>query len=329
MDIVNSMRIFTKVAELNSFARAAESLDVAVPRISRALADLEQHLGTRLLQRTTRRMSMTEAGRIYLDRCRQILGELDETYLMLSANAVSTSGKIRIVAPALFAMRKLSPVLTAYQRAYPNIVVDLVLADRSVDLIEEEFDLGILAARRVSSQSLVSRHLTSTDFYTCAAPGYIEEHGAPAHPADMVHHPYIAFRTGHSNEEVIFLDSHGAEIAVHPKPALITNNIGMVRESALAGMGIATLSGYLIDDDIRSGRLTRLMPQYRLADREFRIVYSNRKFLSLKVKAFIDIAIEHFRQEKEMHQERAASDFRPDETLRGAVEDSEAPAANR
>jgi len=244
-------------------------------------------------------MSLTEAGRIYLDRCCQILGELDKTYLMLSANAVSTSGRIRVVAPALFAMRKLSPVLTAYQRAYPNIVVDLVLADRSVDLIEEEFDLGILAARHISSLSLVSRHLTSTDFYACAAPSYIEEHGEPSHPTDMVHHPYIAFRTEHSNEEVTFQDSAGNEIAVHPKAALITNNIGMVRESALAGMGIATLSAYLIDDDIRAGRLKRLMPQYRLADREFRIVYSNRKFLSLKVKAFIDIAIEHFRHANE------------------------------
>lgn len=299
MDIVNSMRIFTKVAELNSFARAAEALDIAVPRVSRALADLEDHLGIRLIQRTTRKMSLTEAGRIYLERCRQILGELDETYLMLSANAVSTSGRLRVVAPALFAIRKLSPVLAAYQRAYPNIAVELVLADRHVDLIEEEFDLGILAARRVTSQSFVSRHLTSTDFYTCAAPAYIKEHGAPSHPSDLALHPYIAFRTGHSTEEVTFQDSDGAQIAIHPKPALITNNIGMVRESVLAGMGIATLSAYLVDDDIRAGRLKRLLPEYRLADREFCIVYSNRKFLSLKVKSFIEIAIEHFRDANE------------------------------
>jgi len=309
VDIVNSMRMFTKVAELNSFVRASESLDIAVPRISRALAELEEHLGTRLLQRTTRKMSLTEAGRIYLDRCRQILGELDETYLMLSANSVSTTGKLRLVAPALFAIRKLSPVLAAYQRAYPDIVVDLVLADRSVDLIEEEFDLGILPARRVTGQSLVSRHLTSTDFYTCAAPAYIEKHGAPSHPADLAQHPYIAFRTEHSSEEVTFQDADGTEIAVHPKAALITNNVGMVREGVLAGMGIATLSAYLVDDDIRAGRLIRLMPQYRLADREFRIVYSNRKFLSLKVKAFIEIAVEHFRKADEP--QVAAEHFAP------------------
>jgi len=295
VDALNSMRVFVKVAELNSYARAAESLQMAVPTTSRIISELEDHLGIRLLQRTTRKMSLTESGRIYLERCRRILVEIEETYLMLSANAVSTTGRLRIVVPALFALRKLAPVLAAYQRAYPDVVVDLVLADRSVDLIEEEFDVGILAARRVNGMSLVSRHLTTTDFYICAAPSYIAEHGAPAHPSELVNHSYLAFRTEHNHEEVVFHAADGTPVAVHPKPGFVCNNIGMVRESALAGMGIATLSAYLVDDDIRMGRLQRIMPEYHLADREFRIVYSTRKFLSLKVKAFIDLTIEHFR----------------------------------
>jgi DNA-binding transcriptional LysR family regulator len=296
VDALNSMRVFVKVAEFNSFARASEALDMAVPRTSRIISELEDHLGTRLLQRTTRKMSLTEPGRIYLERCRQILGEIEETYLMISANAVSTSGRVRIVAPALFAQRKLAPVLAAYQRAYPNVTVDLVLADRTVDLIEEEFDLGILPERRVNGVSLVSRHLTNTDFYVCAAPSYIAEHGAPRHPLELAEHAYLAFRTEHSSEEVTFHGADGAPIVVHPKPGFMCNNIGMVRESALAGMGIATLSAYLVDDDIRTGRLQRIMPEFHLADREFRIVYSTRKFQSLKVKAFIDLAVEHFRE---------------------------------
>ena len=296
MDALNPMRVFVKVAEFNSFARAADALDMGVPRISRVISELEQHLGTRLLQRTTRKMSLTEAGRIYLDRCRQILADIDETYQMLSDSAVSTSGRLRMVAPALFAIRKLGPVLAAYQRNYPNVVLDLVLADRSVDLIDEEFDLGILAARRVTSQSLVSRHLTATDLYTCAAPGYLAEHGTPAHPSELANHRYLAFRTEHGSDELVFHAADGTPITVHPKHSFLTNNIGMVRESTLAGMGIATLSAYLIDDDIRAGRLQRVLPEYHLPDREFRIVYSSRKFLSLKVKAFIDLAVEHFRQ---------------------------------
>ncbi|WP_144161712.1 LysR family transcriptional regulator [Paraburkholderia sp. BCC1885] len=296
VDVLTAMKVFVKVAEANSYAHAAETLEMGVPRISRVITELEEHLGTRLLQRTTRKMSMTEAGRIYLDRCRQILGEVEETYSMLSTNAISTSGRLRIVAPALFAMRQLGPILSAYQREYPNVIVDLALVDRAVDLIEEEFDLGILAARHVTAQTLVSRHLTSTDYYTCASPDYIARNGAPAHPTDLISHPYVSFRTSQATDEIVFNAPDGTAVSAAPKPTLYTNNIGMVRECVLAGLGIATLSAYLVEDDIRTGKLTRLLPEYSLPDREFRIVYSNRKFLPLKVKAFVDMAVDHFRE---------------------------------
>ena len=299
MDVLTAMKVFVKVAEANSYAHAAETLELGVPRISRLISELEDHLGTRLLQRTTRKISPTEAGRIYLDRCRQILGEVEETYSMLSTNAISTSGRLRIVAPALFAMRKLGPLLTAYQREYPNVVIDLALADRAVDLIEEEFDLGILAARHVTAQTLVSRHLASTDYYTCASPDYIARSGAPAHPSELQNHPYLSFRTAQARDEIVFNAPDGTEVTATPKPTLYTNNIGMVRECVLAGLGIATLSAYLVEDDIRTGKLMRLLPEYSLPDREFRIVYSNRKFVPLKVKAFIDMAVAHFREPEE------------------------------
>jgi DNA-binding transcriptional LysR family regulator len=147
--------------------------------------------------------------------------------------------------------------------------------------------------------SLVSRHLATTDFHICAAPGYLAEHGTPMHPSELADHPYLAFRTEHSSEEVTFHAADGTSIAVQPKTSFVCNNIGMLRASALAGMGIATLSAYLVEDDIRTGRLQRILPEYHLADREFQIVYSTRKFQSLKVKAFIDLAVEHFRQTNE------------------------------
>jgi DNA-binding transcriptional LysR family regulator len=296
VDVLTAMRVFVKVAEVNSYAHAAETLEIGVPRISRIISDLEGHLGTRLLQRTTRRMSPTEAGRIYLDRCRQILGQLDETHSMLSSNTISTSGRLRIVSPALFSLRKLAPILNAYQREFPNVTIDLTLADRAVDLIEEEFDVGILAARHVTGLTLVSRHLTSTDYYTCASPEYIARNGAPTHPSELEKHPYLAFRTEHAADGIVFNAPDNTQVTVAPKPSFYANNIGMVRECAIAGLGVATLSAYLVDDDIGSGKLTRLFPEYRLPDREFRVVYSNRKFLPLKVKAFVDLAVEHFRK---------------------------------
>lgn len=310
MDVLTAMKVFVKVVEANSYAHAAESLEMGVPRISRVISELEDHLGTRLLQRTTRKMSLTEAGRIYLERCRQIIGEVEETYSMLSTNVVSTSGRLRIVAPALFAMRKLGPILTAYQQEYPNVIIDLALADRAVDLVEEEFDLGILAARHVTAQTLVSRHLTSTDYYICASPVYIARNGAPTHPTELSNHPYLAFRTAQATDEIVFNAPDGSEVSATTKPTLYTNNIGMVRECVLAGLGIATLSGYLVDDDIRSGQLTRLLPEYSLPDREFRIVYSNRKFLPLKVKAFVDMAVAHFREPADALQGKMSNKLR-------------------
>lgn len=154
------------------------------------------------------------------------------------------------------------------------------------------------AGRRnhVTGQTLVSRHVTSTDYYTCASHEYIARNGAPAHPAELENHPDLAFRTEHAADGIVFNAPDRTRITVSPKPAFYANNIGMVRECAMAGLGVATLSAYLVDDDIGTGKLTRLFPEYSLPDREFRIVYSNRKFLPLKVKAFVDMAVEHFRQ---------------------------------
>lgn len=294
MDQLNSIRAFVKVAEAGSFARAADLLDLSVPRVSRLIGELEGHLGIRLLQRTTRKMSLTESGRLYLERCRPILHDLDDIQTQVAADALSVSGRLRLVAPVQFAIQKLGPVLAAYREAHPKVTIDLVLADRAVDLVQEGYDLAIQAARHVTGLSLISRHLTTTDFYTCAAPAYLAAHGSPEHPRDLAQHPYLAFRTEHGSDEIVYEDAGGEPVSVRLHPVFTTNNIGMVRTAALAGMGIATLSAYLADDDIQAGRLVRVLPQYRLADREFRLVYSSRKFLSLKVKAFIDLALVHF-----------------------------------
>lgn len=294
MDQLGAIRAFIKVAEAGSFTRAAEQLELSASSMTRTVSDLEEKIGTRLLHRTTRKLALTEAGKIYLERCRNILQDLDEVDALVGSNATRVSGKLRLVAPALFAMRKLPPVLAAFQAAYPDVTIEMVLADRNVDLIEEEFDLGILAAARLTGMTLVSRHLTSTDYYACASPEYIARHGQPTHPSDLERHACLVFRTEHAGDEVVFRDLHEMNIVAHPKVTFLANNIGMVRAAALAGMGIATLSAYLVDDDIRSGRLMRVLPEYQLPGSEFRVVYSSRKFLSAKVKAFVDLAVSHF-----------------------------------
>lgn len=296
MDQVQAMRVFVKIAEVSSFAKAAEVLDMSVPRTSRMIAELEDHLGTRLLNRTTRKVSLTEAGAQFLESCRQILHEVEDAWSLVSSSTRRTAGRLRLMAPTIFAISLLAPVLVAYNRLHPNVVVDLVLGDRAVDLVDEQFDLCILPARRVTGLSLVSRYLVATKLYSCASPDYVARHGVPADPSELAHCPYLAFRTERHGHELVFTAPDGSPVSVRPNLSMFANNMGLLRESTLAGMGVATLPAYLVDDDIRSGRLLRLLPEYTLPDTEFRIVYSTRKHVTLKVKAFIEMAIEHFGQ---------------------------------
>jgi DNA-binding transcriptional LysR family regulator len=294
VDRLNLIRAFVQVGESNSFARAADMLDMAVPRVSRMIAELESQLGTRLLQRTTRNTSLTETGILYLERCRQILDCIDEAEAAVSEHVTRLSGQLRLVAPTLFALRRLPPVLAQFQQIHPQVMMELVVADRSVDLVSEAFDLAILPSRRVTGMSLVSRHLTETRSCVCASPAYLAKYGAPTHPSQLVNHRFLAYHAERGDDQMVFRAPDGEQIPVRPKRCFSTNNIGIVRESALSGMGIASLSGYLVEDDVKAGALCRLMPDYHLPDREFRLVYASRKFLSLKVRSFIELAVAHF-----------------------------------
>jgi DNA-binding transcriptional LysR family regulator len=215
----------------------------------------------------------------------------------VSEHVIEASGQFRLVAPTIFALRRLPPVLARFQKLHPRVRMELIVADRSVDLVNEAFDLGILPARRVTGMSVVSRHLTQTGRYICASPGYIAQYGAPTHPSQLRDHRYLSFHTEHGDDEMVFHAPDGEKIPVRPDRFLSSNNIGMVREGALAGMGIATIPGYLVDDDVKAGSLYKLMPDYRLPDHEFRLVYASRKFLSLKVRSFIEVALAHFQPE--------------------------------
>lgn len=291
---LNTIRAFVRVGKSGSFARAADMLDLLVSRVSRTIYDLENQLGTRLLQRTTRYTSLTEAGRLYLERCSQILDDIDEAEAAVSEHTARAFGQLRLVAPTLFALRKLPPVLAQFRRLHPRVEMELIVADRNVDLVHEAFDLGILPARRITGMSVVSRHLTATDLYICASPGYVAQHGAPTHPLQLVTYRYLATHTEYGDDEILFYAPDGTQIRVHPKRYLSSNNIGVIWEGALAGMGVATISEYLVGDDVKAQRLCRLMPEYRLPDHEFRLAYPSRKFLSLKVRSFIEVALSHF-----------------------------------
>src|SRR6202012_1034131 len=295
MDQLQSMRVFVRVADLGSFARAASAMDISNAVATRHVADLEGRLGTRLLNRTTRSLSLTESGQVYLERARQILDELEDVEQMVVARNHEPVGTLRIVAPVVFGLHSLAPVVQSYAARYPEVLPDVTLADRQVDLGEEGFDVGILVARHMRSASIVTRRLTTGYMTVCATPAYLAQHGTPTRPEDLLKHPCLSRPSEQGGEERVFVGPDG-EVRVRPVNAIAANNTEMLRQFALLGMGVAILPSYLIGRDLASGRLVPLLGDYRLPQIEITIPYPSRLHLPAKVRTFIDHLVEHFSQ---------------------------------
>jgi DNA-binding transcriptional LysR family regulator len=295
MDHLQSMRVFVKVADLGSFARAASALDISNAVATRHVADLEGRLGARLLHRTTRSLSLTEAGQVYLERARQILEEIEDVEQMVVARSHEPVGTLRIVAPVVFGLHHLAPVLQSYTQRYPQVVPDLTLVDRQVDLVEESFDVGVVIAKQMRSASVVMRRLTSGCMMVCATPAYLQEHGVPTHPEQLATHPCLSLPAAYGGDERVFTGPDG-DVVVRPASSIIANNTEMLRQCALLGMGIALLPSYLAGSDIARGKLISLLTEYRLPEVEINVVYPSRRHLPAKVRTFIDHLVEHFGQ---------------------------------
>ncbi|OAJ55211.1 LysR family transcriptional regulator [Paraburkholderia ginsengiterrae] len=295
MNQLQSMRVFVKVADLGSFVGAAGALDLSTAVVTRHVADLEARLSTRLLNRTTRRLSLTESGMTYLERVRHILDDLDGVEQMVVARNHEPVGTLRIVAPVVFGLHSLAPVVQSYAARYPNVVPDVTLADRQADLVDEGFDVGILVARPMRSASIVTRRLTTGYMTVCATPAYLAQHGTPRRPEDLLTHPCLSRPAEQGGEERVFTGPDG-EVRVRPTNAIVANNTEMLRQFALLGMGVAILPSYLIGRDLAAGRLVPLLGDYHLPPIEITIAYASRLHLPAKVRTFIDHLVAHFEQ---------------------------------
>ena len=295
MDHLQSMKVFIRVADLGSFARAAGALEISNAVATRHVADLEGRLGTRLLNRTTRSLSLTESGQVYLERARHILDELEDVEQMVVARNHEPVGSLRIVAPVVFGLHNLAPVLQSYSERYPKVVPDVTLVDRQVDLVEEGFDVGIVIARQMRSASIVTRRLTTGCLTVCATPAYLKKHGVPTRPEDLNEHPSLSLPSEYFGDERVFTGPEG-EVRVRPTNVIVANNTEMLRQFALLDMGVAILPSYLIGNDTTRGSLVRLLSDYRLPQVEINVAYPSRRHLPAKVRTFIDHLVEHFSQ---------------------------------
>jgi len=294
LDRLRAYEIFAAVAAKGSFTRAADALDTSPANVTRYVQELEAHLGARLINRTSRRLSLTESGNALYQRVRTILDDAAEAEALASSAALEARGRLRINAPLSFGLRHLAPLWPAFSARHPGVELDIDLIDRVVDLVEEGYDLAIRISRQ-GSQASVGRKLAASRNIVCAAPDYIARRGAPRTLEDLRQHDCIAYSLSSMSDEWRLHDDSGREHAVKVRTVMSANNGDTCRAAALAGMGVIWQPTFLIGDDLRAGRLIPLLPGYRMTDIDILAVYPSRRHLSAKVRVMVDFLAEAFR----------------------------------
>jgi len=290
---ITALRTFVTVVEAGGFSRAAELLDSTTAAVSRRVAALEQRLGARLLHRTTRTMSLTEAGERYYRDLVEILRALEEADARVAGETAEPQGTLRITAPLSFGVRRLSPLLCEFMTLHPHLRVMLVLDDGYRDIVSEGLDLAIRIGE-LKESSLVARRLADVCRYFCAAPAYLEQHGIPQNPADLTAHACLHYHNIQLREEWTLVGPQGPETVAVSGP-LSANNGDVLRDAACRGQGIALLPDFIAEEDLAAGRLQRLLTAYEPLEIGLYAVWASGSFMPSKVRLLVDFLLERFR----------------------------------
>ncbi len=293
MDKFKEMQAFSAVAELGSFVKAADTLETSKAAVSRYVADLEARLGTRLMHRTTRRLSLTDEGHAFLAHCNETLRFIKEAEEEIQNRRDHVAGMIRVNAPVTFGTLQLAPLWGKFTDLYADIRLDVTLSDRVVDLVEEGYDIAIRIASLPSS-TLICRQLTSTRMVLCASPKYLKGKRKLVEPADLQNHSVIGYTYWSTGDEWIFQGPDG-EARVKTQPKIRANNGDTCKAAALAHQGIILQPTFIVGEDIRRGDLVELMPNYKSIELGIYAVYPSRKLLSPRIRALVDFLIQSFK----------------------------------
>ena len=293
MDILQAMKTFAAVVEAGSLVGAADAMALSKPSVSRHVTELEAHLGVRLLQRTTRRLSLTDEGQTYYQRCKEVIQAVQDAEAEVGSSAGQAQGRLRVGAPQTFGALHLAALWGRFAQENPRVTLDIVLSDRFVDLVEEGYDL-VVRIGRLSDSNLVSRTLASTRMVLCASPRYLAAHGTPLHPHELARHDVVSYSYWSSGDLWRFTGPDG-EVAVRTRARIQANNGDTCRAAALAHQGVILQPDFLIQDDLCAGTLIELMPGFRAAELSICAVYPTRKQLPLKVRRLLDFLAEAMR----------------------------------
>ncbi|MCD0502279.1 LysR family transcriptional regulator [Bordetella petrii] len=295
MDRFEEMRVFTAVVEAGSFVKAAETLRMSKAGVSRHLTELESRLGARLLQRTTRRQSLTEEGQLFYERCKMLLAEVEAAETEVNRHSGEVGGLLRINAPLTFGVLHLAPLWPVFKAQHPRLALDITLSDRVVDLVDEGYDVAVRIAQLTDS-SLVSRRFATTRMVLCATRQYLQRHGTPVHPRELSLHTVIAYSYWAGRDEWVFQGPDGGDVAVRVQPMMRANNGDTCVAAALAHLGIILQPSFMIGDQLRDGSLVEVLPQYHSAELGIYGVYPTRRHVPSRVRALVDFLADHFAQ---------------------------------
>ena len=295
MDRMASLTAFVRVVESGGFTAAARRLDLSIATVSNHVQALEDSLGVRLLNRTTRRVNLTEIGREYYERCSQILQDLAEADEVTSALQVTPRGRLRLRCHQALD-RFIAPVAARFSGDYPEVSLDFQIDDE-INPVREGFDISIMPASPPDS-TLVRRTLAKWRYVLCCAPAYLETHSAPQSPADLVNHNCLLYAYAIFRNEFHFVDSAGNPTNIRVSGNLVTASISVVRAAATAGLGLWLCPEFLVSGLLASGTLVPLLPDYRTQELEIVALYPHRRHLSTKVRLLLDMLVDRFADEQ-------------------------------
>jgi DNA-binding transcriptional LysR family regulator len=293
MDRLGAMEMFVRIVETGNFSAVARQLGTTQPTISKQLTALEKQLQTRLLNRSTRSLSLTEAGATYYERCRRIIDEVHEAEGALGRLQSALTGTLHVNGSIALGQIFVAPLVLKFQRQYPGLAIELSLSDRYIDLVEEGVDVAVRVGRLADS-NLVARRLGSTRRVLVATPAYLAAHGTPQRPEDLVHHSCLLYAYLSTGNEWAFNGPEG-EIRVRVHGNFKANNGDVIRQALLANVGVAMSPDWLIHDKLESGEVVTLLPQFAPPPLEISAVYPSGRHVSTKVRTFIEFLQNEFK----------------------------------
>lgn len=294
MDQFNDIAVFVRVIEAGSFTAAADKLGLSQSAVSKCVNRIEERMGTRLINRSTRKLALTEAGTALYERGLRALRELDEAELEIARLQTEPRGVLRVNVPMSFGVLHLAPALPHFMRRYPAVTVDVRMDDQLVDLIEEGFDCAI-RIKAMSDSALVAKRLAPCRTVVCASPDYLSTHGVPDSPEALSKHACLIYAYRDTPSEWHFLDAQGKKHSVPVAGPFHHNNGIAAREIAISGLGILVTPTFYVGEELRSGRLLPVLADYTpLPELSIYAVYPERRHLSPKIRAFVDFCAEHF-----------------------------------